>query len=94
MGGKAHQPRSGSMQFWPRKRAKSETARVRSWAKLKEPKLLGFAGYKVGMLHAMVEDTRDHSRTKNQTISWPITIIECPPLTAFSIKLYKNNQSI
>ena len=27
MGGKSHKSRSGSMQFWPRKRAKTEVAR-------------------------------------------------------------------
>jgi len=91
---KAHSPRHGSMQFWPRKRAKSEVARIRFWAKLKDPKLIGFAGYKVGMAHAMVEDTREKSMTKGKTISWPITIVECPALTAFSIKFYKNNDSV
>jgi large subunit ribosomal protein L3 len=91
---KSNSPRHGSMQFWPRKRAKSETARVRYWADVKEAKLIGFAGYKVGMAHAMVNDERPNSITKSKKVSWPITIIECPPLTAFSIKFYKNNNSI
>ena len=94
MGGKASNPRSGSMQFWPRKRAKKQTARVRFWANIKDPKLVGFAGYKVGMTTVSFQDTRDTSLTKNQTITWPATIIECPPLTAFSLKLYKKNQSV
>jgi large subunit ribosomal protein L3 len=91
--GKSHSPRSGSMQFWPRKRAKSEVARVRFWKDIKEAKPCGFSGYKVGMVHVMLEDTRNNSMTKGQTISWPATIVECPPLTVFSIKLYKNNNS-
>lgn len=91
---KAHSPRHGSMQFWPRKRAKSEVARVRFWANQKDTKLIGFAGYKVGMAHVMFEDTRDHSLSKGKTVSWPITIVECPALTAFSIKFYKNNISV
>ena len=91
---KSHKSRSGSMQFWHRKRAKSEVARVRSYPNSKEATLLGFAGYKVGMCHAIVDDTRDNSLTKNQKISWPVTIIECPPLTVFSIKFYKKNQSV
>ena len=94
MGGKSNKARCGSMQFWPRKRAKKETARVRFWPDINEPNLIGFAGYKVGMAHVMLQDTRNTSRTKSQTISWPVTIIECPVLTAFSIKLYKNNQSV
>jgi len=82
------------MQFWPRKRAKSEVARIRTWAKIKEPQLTGFSGYKVGMKHVMLQDTRDHAMMKGETVSWPVTIIECPPLTAFSIKFYKNNNSV
>ncbi|TKJ17463.1 50S ribosomal protein L3 [Candidatus Woesearchaeota archaeon B3_Woes] len=91
---KAHSPRHGSMQFWPRKRAKSEVARVRLWANQKDANLIGFAGYKVSMAHVMFEDTRDRSPSKGKTVSWPVTIIECPPLTAFSIKFYKNNDSV
>ena len=77
--GKSHSPRHGSMQFWPRKRAKSEVARVRFWGNIKEPKLMGLAGYKVGMAHAMVDDTRETSISKGKTISWPVTIVECSP---------------
>ena len=46
------------MQFWPRVRAKREYPRVKSFAEEKEPKLLGFAGYKVGMAHLLAEDNR------------------------------------
>jgi len=86
---KTKSPRSGSLQFWPRKRAKKETARVRSWAKLQEAKLLGFAGYKVGMTHIFYTDNRAHSLTKGSDISCPVTVIECPPLKTISVKFYK-----
>ena len=82
-------PRKGSLQFWPRRRAKREYARVRSWAKLKEAKPLGFAGYKVGMTHVMVNDSRKTSLTKGEDISFPVTIIECPPIKTASIRFYK-----
>jgi large subunit ribosomal protein L3 len=82
-------PRSGSMQYWPRKRAKRHYTRVKSWAKIKEAKLLGFAGYKVGMTHAMITDNKKTSMTKNQEIFCPLTIIECPPLKSASIRFYK-----
>jgi large subunit ribosomal protein L3 len=87
---KPHQPRSGSMQYWPRKRAKKSVARIRSWAKIKDVKLLGFAGYKVGMTHVLIEDTRKYSKTKGEKISVPVSIVECPPIKIFSVKLYKN----
>ena len=83
-------PRRGSLQFWPRKRAKKETARVRSWANLNEAKILGFAGYKVGMTHIIYTDNVKNSMTKGQDVSTPVTVIECPPMKVYSIRFYKN----
>jgi len=83
-------PRSGSLQYWPRKRSKRVFTRVRTWAKAKEAKPLGFAGYKVGMTHLVISDNRKTSITKGMDIFCPVTIIECPPLKTASIKFYKN----
>ena len=85
---KARRPRKGSLQFYPRKRTKRQTARVRAWSNQKEAKLLGFAGYKVGMTHITFTDTRPNALTKDETIAWPCTIIECPPLKAIGIRYY------
>lgn len=82
-------PRYGSLQYVPKKRAKRIYARVRSWAKVKEPKILGFAGYKAGMTHVMVIDNRAKSLTKGTEISMPVTVIECPPLKVSSVRFYK-----
>jgi len=82
-------PRSGSMQFWPRKRANRIYARVRHWAESKDAKPLGFAGYKVGMTHMIVIDNGPNSLTKNEEISIPVTLIECPPMKVFSARFYK-----
>jgi len=84
-------PRKGSMQFWPRKRAKKQTARVRSWASSKEIKPLGFAGYKAGMTHAIVIDNRQKSLTKGEKISTPVTVIECPVIKVAAIRFYKKD---
>ena len=92
--GKAHSPRHGSMQFWPRSRAKRPYARVTSWAKPKDSKILGFAGYKAGMTSVQFIDTRKNSPTKNDTLSVPCTIIECPPLKIFSLRFYKFNKVV
>src|SRR3989338_2102763 len=83
-------PRRGSLQYWPRKRSKRAFARVRTWAKSKEEKPLGFAGYKVGMTHLIINDNRKTSTTKGIDIFCPATIIECPPLKTASIRFYKN----
>lgn len=90
---KSHRPRRGSMQFWPRKRAKRAYARVRSFPNLTENKLLGFIGYKAGMTHVMAKDNTTNSITKNQTIAMPVTIIECPPIKPLSIRFYKNDDN-
>lgn len=84
-------PRKGSLQFWPRKRAKRIYPRVRSWPEIDQLKLLGFIGYKAGMTHIMMMDQNKNSLTKNQPIFCPVTVIECPPLKAISIKFYQNS---
>lgn len=84
-------PRHGSLQFWPRKTAKRPYARIKSWVKSKNVSLLGFPGYKAGMTHVVLKDTRSSSQTKNESIVWPATIIECPSIKVFSIRFYKKS---
>lgn len=87
---RAHSPRSGSMQYWHRKRSKRIYPRIRSWFKeTKELKLLGFAGYKAGMTHILIRDSNQNSPTKNEPVFTPATVIECPPLRTLSIRFYK-----
>ena len=82
-------PRKGSMSVWPRKRANKMYARVRGWTTVKSDKtLLGFAGYKAGMTHAMGMDVKKTSMTKGEEVRVPLTIIECPPLRIFSVRFY------
>lgn len=82
-------PRKGSLQYWPRRRSKKGIARVRSWPESKEAKLLGFAGYKVGMTHLLVTDNRPNSITKDAEIFMPVTVVECPAIKVLSINFYK-----
>jgi len=88
---KRNNPRHGSMQFWPRKRAVRIYPRVRSWPNLNETKLLGFAGYKVGMSQINLRDN-SNSVTKGQIISLPVTVIECPPLKPLSLRYYEKTE--
>ena len=90
---RTRKPRAGSMQFWPRVRARHNYARIRNWQASQEAKLLGFAGYKVGMTHLLINDNRAHSPTKGKEIFCPATIIECPPIKTASIRFYKNTQN-
>ncbi len=84
-------PRAGSVQFWPRVRARRQYARIRRWATSIEPKPLGFVGYKVGMTHALITDNQPNSLTKGTDIFCPITVVECPPIKTSSIQFYKNS---
>jgi large subunit ribosomal protein L3 len=78
------------MQVWPRKRASRSYARLRAFNN-KLDGMLAFAGYKMGMTHVMAFDSYKNSVTKNETISLPATILECPPLRLFSVRAYTHD---
>ncbi len=89
---KHSQPRRGSLQFWPRKRARKILPSV-NWKGISNKKgLLGFICYKVGMGSVLVRDNTEHSLTKGQKIIVPATFIECPPLKILSVRFYKGNK--
>lgn len=90
--GKAHSPRHGSMQYWPRVRARRSYARVRSWPVTKEVGMLGFAGFKVGMTQVLLTDNRPNALTKGEDIIVPVTVIECPPLRVIGLRGYKTDE--
>ncbi|MBN2422520.1 50S ribosomal protein L3 [Candidatus Woesearchaeota archaeon] len=87
-------PRAGSLQFWPRKRAKRGYARIRNYTKSDKPGLLEFTGYKVGMTHVLAVDNYKFSPTMGEDIFVPATILECPPLKVAAIRFYKKATSL
>ena len=92
--GRKQGPRKGSMQFWPRSRAEKFLPGV-NWAPVlsrngaQKTNLLGFIGYKAGMASAFVKDNTPDSMTKGKRTIVPVTVIECPPMKVFSVRLYK-----
>ena len=86
---KRKRPRRGSLQFWHRKRASRIYSRVRNYAKSKDVKMLGFAGYKAGMTQLFYIDSKPTSPTKGEELCVPATIIECPPVKVIGLRLYK-----
>jgi len=92
--GKIHQPRSGSLQFWPRKRASKLVPRV-NWKpltkKYSDKKLLGFIGYKAGMFRLLVRDLTPDSLTKNKQILLPVSVLEIPSIKIMSVRFYKKD---
>ena len=87
-------PRKGSLQFWPRKRASKFLPRVNWDAISSEKNPKGFICYKAGMASAYVKDETPNSMTKGKKISTPVTVLECPPIKIFSVRLYKDGKVI
>jgi large subunit ribosomal protein L3 len=89
--GAAHSPKRGSHGFSPRKRAASQVPRFSSWPEGEgsEPKLQGFAGYKVGMTHVLLVDYRPQSITTGQEVQVPVTVVEAPPLRICAVRAYR-----
>lgn len=87
--------RKGSLQIYPRVRAKNVIPRA-NWDNLsRESKgLLGFLGYKVGMVTVWAKDNTEHSMTKNKRVAIPATIVECPTIKIYSVRFYKNGNVI
>lgn len=82
------QPRCGSMQYWPRKRASRAYARVRNCPESADNSLLGFIGYKVGMTHMQaIQKIKGTKKSENRFI--PVTILECPPIKVAGARFYK-----
>ncbi len=85
-------PRHGSLAFRPRARFRRLTPRIRFWPEVEgRVRLLGFAGYRVGMTHGFTIDTSESSPLKGKEVFTPITLIETPPLSIVGVRLYGNS---
>lgn len=86
---KINRPRRGSLAFSPRKRAKSQVPKYKSWPEYEgEPMLQGFAGYKVGMTHVVMVDDHKNSPTEGRDIMVPVTVLEIPAMKVAAVRAY------
>jgi large subunit ribosomal protein L3 len=85
--------RSGSLQFYPRVRAKKVIPSA-NWKPIKKDGngLQGFIGYKVGMVSVFAKDNTPDSLTKGKRITFPATVIECPKMKIYSVRFYKDGK--
>jgi large subunit ribosomal protein L3 len=83
-------PRDGSLGYSPKIRAKRIYPAITTYPESDKPKVLGFAGYKSAMLHAIVTDNRKTSLTSGLDVSVPVTVLDCPPLKVIGIRAYEN----
>ncbi len=84
-------PREGSKGYWPKKRSIRIYPNLTTYPQSDKPKVMGFAGYKASMVHAIIFDNRKGSLTSGQEIATPITVIDSPPLKVIGIKAYQNS---
>ncbi len=84
---------SGSLQFYPRVRAKKIIPSV-NWRPLDKEGtgFMGFVGYKVGMISVWAKDDGADSMTKGKRVVVPATLIECPAMKIYSVRFYKNGR--
>ena len=82
---------SGSLQFYPRVRAKKVVPSV-NWKPLVKEGVgfMGFVCYKVGMISVWAKDDTVDSMTKGKRVVIPATLIECPVMKIYSVRFYKN----
>ena len=84
---------AGSLQFYPRVRAKKVIPSV-NWKPVsrEDTNFMGFIGYKVGMISVWAKDDTENSLTKGKRISIPATVIECPVMKVYSVRFYKDKK--
>src|SRR3989338_656211 len=80
-------PRRGSLQYWPRKRARRIYPRTTYWPEAQG--LCGFAGFKAGMTHIHVTENRQKSPNFGKTIFKPVTVLDTPPLFVCGVRYYE-----
>jgi len=83
-------PRRGSLAFRPRVRAGDIVPRVRYWGWSDSPKptLLGFIGFKAGMMHTIVSGENPRAPTFGKPVFRASTVLVCPPIRICGIRLY------
>src|SRR5437870_2152353 len=83
-------PRRGSLAYLPRGRASHWAPRIRFWPDYEgPPRLLGFAGFKAGTTHVTVIDNRQGSLNYGKEVTFPVTIVETPPLRVTALRFYE-----
>jgi large subunit ribosomal protein L3 len=83
-------PRRGSLAYLPRGRASHWAPRIRFWPDYEgPPRLLGFAGFKAGTTHVTLVDNRQGSLNYGKEVTFPVTIVETPPLKVTALRFYE-----
>jgi large subunit ribosomal protein L3 len=75
--------------YYPRVRARRITGRIRTWPSVAgAPKMLGFAGYKVGTTHLVMVENKPKSPLFGREVLREVTVLETPPLFVYGYRAY------
>lgn len=87
---RATKPRSGSLAYYPKVRAKKHMAVFNTYPTIESEgsKPLNYFGYKAGMIQAFGKNAREKSNNFGQTSAIPATVIECPPIKIIGARVY------
>ena len=85
-----HRPRRGSMGFSPRKRANRPYGTITAWPDVSADsiRVQGFAGWKAGMTHVLVQNTNPTSTSAGQEVRRAVTVVETPPMKVLGVRGY------
>ncbi len=87
-----NRPRTGSLMYYPRVRAKRQTPSFTTVGPAKttagEAKPLNFIAYKAGMTHVLAINSHPKSHLYNQEEFVPATVFEIPPIRVFGVRVY------
>ncbi len=94
--GVVNKPRSGSMAFYPRVRARKQTPSFSSFkvdVSVDEVSPVNFLGYKAGMTTVFALNQQEKSPKFNVEVPVPATVVECPPIKVFGVRAYKQTHA-
>ncbi len=86
-----HKPRSGSLAYYPRVRAKKATTNFTTYPVIDgdATNAINFFGYKAGMTQIFAKNSREKSTGFGQEVCIPATVVECPPVKVIGVRAYK-----
>jgi large subunit ribosomal protein L3 len=88
---KRHGPKRGSLAYLPHARAAHPIGKIKTWPSWSgPPTLLGFAGYKAGMTHAVMLEDYPNSPYYGQERVMAVTVLDTPPLFVCGIRTYES----
>ncbi len=86
---RTRRPRHGSLEFYPRVRARRIYPRIRSAGQDKKARPLAYPAYKVGMTHLTYTDMKSGSPTFRREVVSAVTVLEVPEVWTVAIRYYK-----